>query len=771
MPQYSRCSSPQHRLLFICLAGLVFVLLQGCGVPGPSGGNTQDQSSDAFIPEVTFLVSVNTNELNLSNNLASSRISLVQLNEDFESRGSLPGNVPAYQVVKESSGVYEIQFGDTYPQNLNVVLSARLSNDEVLYAPLYTVTNQSDTIEINTRSHYVLKKLFDTITTRTQLNQLQSCDNSGNYNCANQPDAKARLLANLSKQAAFYELNITDSDTVAAALNKIDAQTDIRTHVETAVAEITRQQSPIAKGTRRNIGGTLPGDVNDRLRYTEEYNSVLFGLSLNQLLRTSNNASVINDRVSIATLSSDPVSIDILSEDQKFSDNINLLDLRTDALSSNIIHRRTTLTFEGTDISRDSQEPNVDFGFSVSDSLMSTESYLLATRRLLQTISPASEGGDPSDIGWQLNPVYGKLYRANDYEPDTSLETGQTDETPVYDASPTWLLASNYSTAATYFDGKDPFESRFERGNQREDIKMFTWEVHGLKTDNTFSASDINGKAYGVVSYSLKLNATGNILELFAETMRWDAQNGLFSVSQPNNYYRSYTLTRNSADVVTSTPDQVGLVANDYSFTLRETPDIEGFIQLDNGSRAPIGHTTQDGGHLAFAMDTVARGRGMMLVSELNIAAEPLFTGETYQIQGNSFAMTASENILSNLNGSQLVLESDTNSNNCTAELTWQSTRVAHDITAHTLSESSSTPSAPIPSASCTQDLNAIEIQFGNINGSALTLKGFVSQAPDSEGSNTNPPGRVLSLLWIQNDRLGLVYALKNQSLNPEFDE
>jgi hypothetical protein len=53
--------------------------------------------------------------------------------------------------------------------------------------------------------------------------------------------------------------------------------------------------------------------------------------------------------------------------------------------------------------------------------------------------------------------------------------------------------------------------------------------------------------------------------------------------------------------------------------------------------------------------------------------------------------------------------------------------------------------------------------------GQALTLKGFISPQGEIDDSS-NIPGNVISLLWIQDDNLGLVFATKDQQLSPTFD-
>ena len=54
---------------------------------------------------------------------------------------------------------------------------------------------------------------------------------------------------------------------------------------------------------------------------------------------------------------------------------------------------------------------------------------------------------------------------------------------------------------------------------------------------------------------------------------------------------------------------------------------------------------------------------------------------------------------------------------------------------------------------------------FSGVKGESLTLKGFVTRSDIS-----NAPGNLISLLWLQESRLGLVFATKAKTLNSTFE-
>ena len=780
------------------IAILFFALLQACSGPGPGGaqevGGDNSSPGVIFEPDEVIGVVIEANDAMVAswqndlynavtpakahalegmkelNDLATTRISIVALNYDFQEISGTPSSIPNYRVVKKQTSGYEIQFDALYVEQINIVIKVRFGNGEVLYAPLHSLANPNDSITVNIGSHYVVKKLFDTINSTSELDQLLPCENSVS-NCPNQFLAKAALLAQAGQMAQRYEIDLSNITTFSNALNFLDQNLDFRTHIETAVNEITRDISPIAKGTPRDFTIT-DGETISRLTYNQEYNSLWFALSLND-----DRPDDDEDKVKLATASSVIVAENELDNDLPIypflNQNTTLLDVRRDALISDIPFTRTVLSINENSFTRDNNEPINSFTSQLSDTRISTQAFLLNDRRIEQTIPDIPNSA--TDIGWQFNPLFTKLYRVNDYEPDDTLDADPSSETPDFGAEPTWLIAANYSTGAAY-----ELSINQERVAQTENLNLFSWEIHGQRTDASFSVNDINGKEYGVIGYSLKLNDGGDVMTLFAETLRWNAAGEEILEDQDADHYRSYTLTRDENNGVTFEGDLTGINFGDHDFATIETSESnkanpdgfsenQGLIGLDGGTNAPFGHSTQNGKHLAFALNTPERGRGLMIATELRSGLDsPIFSGEQYQLQGNSFNMTSTLNTLRNFNGSTLII-SDGTTEDCQANLTMTSITLNHDIESNTLEQAKLDPTETEASTTCRLNGSEIELVFADVLGQPLTLKGFITQQ-GSGTSSEDTPGRLITLLWIQSDSLGLVFANLEQNLSPTFD-
>ena len=215
--------------------------------------------------------------------------------------------------------------------------------------------------------------------------------------------------------------------------------------------------------------------------------------------------------------------------------------MRRDNLISNIPFERTQLSISESnafDLNRD--EPVNTLTTPLASTFLSTEGNLLDTRNYSQVVDESNPG---DKIGWQFESLLSKVYQVNETETDSSLTSSEPVEID-YGLAPTWLVSSNFHTASLYsVTGNSP---EFERGTQLETMNIFSWEVHGLETDIDFSINDILGKEYGVISYALKMNESSKVLELFAETLKWDIPSRNFNITQPstNNHYTSYTLAR-----------------------------------------------------------------------------------------------------------------------------------------------------------------------------------------------------------------------------------
>ena len=808
-------SAPKTSLALIMF--LSYALLQGCGVPGPGGGSNDSGSGSTFVTETTIGIIVEATDgmqeaiasnsthnwqndwqnelfamlsptkalalegLSELNGLNENQITVVALDENFEENSN--PSVPNYKVVKRLSNGYEIRFAATYTAQINLAVKVTFSTDNFIYAPLYNTSNDNESIRVNVGSHYVLKKLFDAISTPENLSNALFCT-SNISDCPNQSLRKADLLKLATITADGFDIEIDKEQSTQQALTFLDSNIDFRTHVEAAVTEITRELSPIAKGISRTFN-ILDGEVLSKLNVSNIYNSSMFTYALNNY-RPDNN----QDEVTLSTANSyivdgGELEFNNLPIYPNLFQSSSLLEIRRDTITTDIpFDRKTLLIDEQNSVSEQSSEPINTFSSAPSDTFLSTEGSILNERQIEQTIPGI--GSDPKDIGWNINPLYTKLYLSNDSEPSLNLDGTVVNDIVDYGNDPTWLTGANYGGGAIYQLSENS-DGVFSREDLNEDLNLFSWEIHGLRTDTSFSSDDISGKNFGVIRYSIDLNNTSPIIKIFADTLKWEAGSTEMTERQDDPHYNSYTLSRNTdRTVVTDGPTSMP-GSNTRRYGTKETEEAtpehptgvkenRGLIGLDGGSRAPVGHSTQNGKHLAFVQDTVAHGRGLMIATETRSDKPefPVSAGDRdiYVLQGNTIEMTDSFSQVRNLNGSTLKIIGDIDIDTCTAHLTVNHTTLIHNIDSNTLSTSTGT-TEQLTSSGCILNASSngeIEIQFANVYAlnDTLILKGFVTETGNDDSAT---PGNLINLLWIQDNTLGLIFAQKDQQLSPTFDE
>ncbi len=780
---------------FTFIGLMSILLLTACGLSGERGGtngqtaNNQNGSSgngnseedDLFVIKETIGIRVEriNGEIDKVN---TTQISIVSLSDAFREIGS--SSAPAYRVEKRQIGGYEIQFSNVYEEKANqvvkVVFNNTNANREILYAPLYSLATNTESITVNAKSHYVLKKLFDAIENTSQLNQLLCSSNT--TICENQGLAKANIIKQLNDAVATYTLDIPSSSTVTAALNLLDQQFDLRTLVESSINEITRTQSPFAKGTRRSYD-----PISNAGPYSQYYHTVFFGLAFSDIKPDDENRSVSISSMSstIADSSTTEENGNKASPYPGFSQSTTLYDLRRDIINSNIPFDRTSLKIaENNSLTlSDNEDTNFLTSSKRNDTHLSTQGYLVHERSFLQTTPSGVNITNP--IGWEFNPYLTLSHQTNDFEPPLLLE--DRNEEPDYGSAPTWLSSSNYSKAASYIISgtKKPYN----RVEQLEDMHLFSWEVHGLETnkDPGFSVSSMSGKEYGAISYSLKLDDTNSskAMQLIAETAKWNISSGQNSgtvtLSQPSSHYKTLSLSRDSNHFTNGVRTEINLLESSKTIS-RQTSDnsdlpYHGLISLSNpGPDQPLGHSTANGSYMALAFNTKQksdpfdRGQGIILATQL-ISNDYVFSNEKYLIQGNSMEMNSDKNIIHQLNGSSIEIESVSNipGNDCLANIS-----VKRSSVEHTLGSLENTLSSPIASSNdatfsqtCSIDGSELYIEFSDIFNEALILRGFITQKNDA---SSNSPGNIINLVWQQSNQLGLIFAHKELELSPTFD-
>jgi hypothetical protein len=826
----------QYRRPFFLLTVIVLAaLINGCGVPALSGGNNSQSSSvsGGFISTIGINIEATSNMLDklvagssfkledaifdtltpakayayrgLSSisSFPTTSISVVALGPNLTDPFNT--SIPVHVVEKpENGGGYIIKFREKLNPQLNLVVRVRLPNGAYFYGPLYetgdTETTILNPIDINIGTTYVIKTLFEAIDDASTLTKLLPCSNP-NIDCNTQHKSKVQILKNATSNAAFYEIDFDSELSYNESLALLENNTGFANSVDIMVREILRTESPIAKGTPRT---TYPLDT---IPWSREYNSSYFNIAINNY-RPDNSAN----EVVLATASSEIIGkSELLNTD---GDEINPLlpiypslvtstdvrEIRRDAAVPQIPFTRTPLLinsnksyfandedsyqFYSSSIQNSDLDNQAEPASTVFSRLLTTEGQLLLDRDIPQQIPGGPVGS--AIVGWNYDPIYSRLYQSNYVEPGFLPNDMEVDD---YLSSPTWLTSAYYGGGKSY-SLLQSTNGAFSINSELERLNVYSWEVHGLETDENFRTSNIGGRDFGVISYGVKLDDTNPVIKISAETFRWAALSSSVSQTQPTNHYQSRTLERNAnssfiepapTSTATSINRTLGTVETEEVTQDNPSGDgtIQGLVQLDGGSRPPIGHSSQSGQHLAFSFDAAVEGRGLILATELRTTT-PNFSNNglpyRYKIQGNTIEMKGLDDtattIFRNLTDSELSIRDG--AGDCSATLSVKYVRTEHVISDNSINtkrdvEDDIAPSLlEATSSDCRLSGGEIEITFSEVleTGSPLTLKGFVTHASDI---NSSTPGNLINLLWIQPGSLGLVFAQRDAELESSF--
>ncbi|KZZ52426.1 hypothetical protein A3758_10525 [Oleiphilus sp. HI0118] len=801
---------------------LISVLLSACGVPGSGGSgpdfdNPDRDSGDPELNKIDVPVTVEatsrmmqqaagSENIITADNINCSAISVVQLGFDFV-EGRLT-DIPNYTAkaradsLKPNAPGCKLEFIENFEPRIDAVIRVEYPNQEVLYAPLRRAESDDQSIVVSFGSHLAVERLFDQLNDSIDLAKHLPCVN--NTDCETQHRAKARLLSFIAETARVYEYSndVQSSQTAEEALNLLRSKSDLITHIDTAVKEIVRSESPIAKGTVRDSYDTeensdiLNGGLQSRLRPTDTYNSVFFSMGFIQDASTALDNKLVISSSHIGLDESDEVLPRLIH-------NAYYLDYRYDDVLPDVPFEMSTLRFQSAlrpfvevDPSRPENRyafitnPEQDNGTLVNGTHLSSQGFFLNDRAIAQTITNTPDSQPAGIYGYDYNPVYYKLYRINEYEPDTTLNSLITPQEPDYGLSPTWLAGTGYGLINVFNlnqTGSDP--DTYERDGIAESQRYFSWEVHGLQVSEDFGEDDISGE-YDVLEFSIDIdedNANNETILIRAESSVWTANSGSFSTTQPigDTHYRTWELVRNENNVVTSRLDQTNPNLESPSFTLYEVDSVDdddnpiripnGLIAFGQGTRSkvPLGHVSDNGDHLAFAIDTGDNRRakrGLILASRQRSDNIQLTTGAPleFTISGHYFFMDNDAHILTSLDESRLSLSVSNGAQDCDAELSLQSVRVEHSLTTDPqgqILDPINTPLTNYQSSGCTLNGGQVELQF-TVEGTPLTLRGFAMNEDGALGLTV----KQINLLWLQDNALGMVFAQLDQGLSAEFD-
>ena len=786
------------------------LIIAGCGVPGLGGTNSG--SSDARNDNVKSTIAINIEAtsaminsdevtglsleqklyewltpqsayaftgLDSINSISTSSISVVALGPNVTD--SVNTEVPEHFVEELTSGGYVIKFKDKLNPQINLVIQVKLPNRRVFYAPLYE-TGDTDSvtlspIDVNIGTTYVIERLFESITTTEELELHLPCSNSFD-DCQTQYQLKVQMLRSIAANAGLYEIEFEAEQSYSEAYEVLENNTGFASLVDNALEEITRVESPIAKGTRRT---EIPIEAVGS-SWSRELNSSLFNIGLSNY-RPENGA----DEVVLSAATTNTVETSSIPVYPRMDVFTTVLEVRRDVITPRLPITSTPLLLNDDGTATLLSEPpltfyssisgNVDITYDTGNSLfdryLSTFGNLLLDRGIPQQI-PSSE--DDTSFGWSYDPIYSRLYQSNSIEPSFDTLTPEPELDRL--SEPTWLSGAYFGTGKVF-----SLNENRDREETWEEFHLYSWEVHGQEVYEGFDTGDINGKQYGVVSYAIKLDDSDPAITVSADTFQWTASNSQMSQSQPDAHYQSRTLERSLAGIITETGPTSNGVPTDRGYLLEETKTSstessdQGLIRL-GGTRPPLGHVSDNGKHMAFTLDTADEGRGLLLATELRTTA-PVFDAEPtrFLLQGNVFEMSDETNTLRNVTGTELLISDDI-AEDCAANLNVTYLKTSHDIEDNILENSTLASDVAdgfdeallaSSSTACSIDSGELELSFDNVleNGKSLTLKGFFTHASD-EGNGT---GNLINLLWIQPGALGLVFAQRDQELASSFDE
>lgn len=815
---------------FIPVIVLASALLSACGVPGSGGAgggpNFDDpnrESSDPELDKIDVPITVeatsrmmqqaaSSENIITADNINCSAISVVQLNFDFtEGRRS---DIPDFtakaraDALKPNAPGCKLEFVENFEPRIDAVIRVEYPNQEVLYAPLRRAESDDQSIVVSFGSHLAVERLFDQFNDSVDLAKHLPCP--GNTDCQTQHRAKARLLSFIAETARVYEYNddVKASQTADEALTLLRSKSDLITHIDTAIKEIVRSDSPIAKGTVRESYDTeanadiLNGGLQSRLRPTDTYNSVFFSMGFAQAFSSSGNPEDQNNK--LVTSSSHIGLEDNRDVLPRLIHNAYYLDYRYDDVLPDIPYEMSAMRFKVSgnptaevDPSRPENRyafitnPEQNNGTLVNGTHLSSQGFFLNDRAIAQIITDKSDS-DSNIYGYDYNPVYYKLYRINEYEPDTTLSTLVDPPQPDYGASPTWLTGTGYGLINVFNlnqIGADP--DTYERNGIAETHRYFSWEVHGLQVEEDFNESDISGAGksdYDVLEFSIELDsdsANPEPILVRAESRIWDPSGSSFLESQTGTHYKTWELARDKNNVVTARTEQSNPNLGSEPFILYEIDSVvdqNNTTRIPNGlitlggvtrSRVPLGHVSDNGDHLAFAIDTSDNNgakRGLIIASrkrtdsiQLTNAAPLEFT-----INGNYFFMDNDSHSLASLNESRLSLSTPSGGEDCDATLSLKSVSVTHSLTTNPQGQISDPIDAPLSnyqSSVCSLNGGQVELQF-TVDSKPLILRGFAMNEDGALGLTV----KQINLLWLQDDALGLVFAQLDQGLSAEFD-
>ncbi len=706
--------------------------------------------------------------------VSAKQVSVIQVDENLNEVTSTI--IPPYTVKENSAlGTYSISFDDVPPGRLDIIARVTLDNGQVLFAPFIALNvnvNNSPEVIVNVVSDFQVKQLYSQLTTPEDLASLLPCPGSANdVGCENQPLAKQNNWGGLTYLLQNYEIDIPSTLTIPEARELLDNTAEFKNHIKTSISEIIRAQEPFVGGTERNLELLdLSDEELQKLVSSKNYNSSLFTLAFNQIAPDSANPDA-SISTSISTTFEevfDGTTIYTYPELTEFIQNFNV---SLTSLAGDFPFKRSSLiqTVDN-NISLIPAQNNA-FTSAPGNSYITRQGLYLSGKTPYQTISDKNET-ETSGTGWQFDPYMHLLY-------SPAKEVG---------GKPDSLLSSFVSNGSSFFITREAGAS-WDRKTKLEEQNLFSWTSHNeTDAEGGFTTGVISGKEYGVISYSVKLNSAGTLLETTGELTQWDAiDSTVITESQPvllvggEQHFQTYRFSRDdlqSLDVSAILPPKT-LTDRVYQTIVTTKSTSDGLVSSNSGrleisaqdtslaTDQSIASSTPDGSMITVTLDEESAGQGIIQAMERR-TIQPDFSANpaTYRLAGNSFGANAANNYLRNYSLSKMSITGTS------VTLTLNTIETTHNVSTQNITGLTDLTEVSASGSIAIVD-GRVRIFFADVAGTALTFKGFISKSLDDNDLETNQAGNLMTLLMVHgydnatnsNANLGFVHAFKEQSL------
>ena len=699
------------------------------------------------------------------------QVSVIQVDHNLAEISS--SIIPPYTVKENTAlGTYSISFDEAPPGRLDIVAKVTLENGQVLFAPFIALNvniNNSPEVIVNVVSDFQVKQLYSQLDTTEDLASLLPCTGSvDDIDCKNQPLAKQNNWAGLTYLIQNYEIDIPATMNIPEALVLLDGTAEFKNHIQTSINEIIRAQEPFVGGTERELNLLeLSDEEIQNLVSSKNYNSSLFTMAFNQIEpdAASSNASISTSISKTFEEVFDGVTIYTYPELTEFIQNFNVSI--TSLAGDFPFERRSLIQSPTNDISLTSPQNNA-FTAAPGNSYITRQGFYVSGKTPYQTITDKT---DTSGTGWQFDPYMHLLY-------SSAADGGK----------PNSLLSSFVSNGSSFFITRAAGAS-WDRKTKLEEQNLFSWTIHNeTDAEGDFTTGVISGTNYGVVSYSVKLNNTGTLLETTAELTEWEAINSiLITETQPatlvgaERHFETYRFSRNNSQSLSVSAVAVDKPSTDRAYQALETiKSTSGGLVSSNTGRLVISapdenlsantstaSSTPDGSMITVTLNEEEAGHGIIQAMQLRQTA-PDFTANptTYRLAGNSFGANTASNYLRNYTGSTMTITGTS------VTLTLNTIESTHNVSTQNITGLTELQKETVDGNIALDD-GAVLITFADVAGKELAFKGFISKSLDSDSNETAQPGNLMTLLMIHgyddtsssNVNLGLVHAFKEQDL------